>query len=145
MEPSAKPLKIDFDMLQLALSDHSGVEWFLDRESGECLSLSPYEGVEEEAEIRVALEQRPDRFAFIVPLPSFYEKNLMAEFADDIKPDELNAHLARALSGRHPFRAFKDVLLDYPEQREAWFQARDQGLRRAALEWLEENGIQPEL
>jgi Uncharacterised protein family (UPF0158) len=41
------------------------------------------------------------------------------------------------------FRRFKDVLLDYPTEREAWFAFRDGHVRGAARDWLEEKGITP--
>jgi hypothetical protein len=48
-----------------------------------------------------------------------------------------------ALAGRGAFRRFKDVLLHYPAEREAWFAFRDRHVRAAAWDWLEVKGINP--
>jgi hypothetical protein len=47
-----------------------------------------------------------------------------------------------ALDGKGAFRRFKDVLLDYPAQREAWFEFEDQKINAAVEEWVRESGIE---
>jgi hypothetical protein len=46
-------------------------------------------------------------------------------------------------SGRGAFRYFKDVLLDYPAERERWFQFKRERLQQRILDWLEAHGITP--
>jgi len=41
-----------------------------------------------------------------------------------------------AINGKGAFRRFKDVLLDYPEEREEWFQFKGAKVQERALEWL---------
>ena len=41
------------------------------------------------------------------------------------------------------FRYFKDVLLDYPAERERWFQFKRERLHLRILDWLEAYGITP--
>ena len=48
-----------------------------------------------------------------------------------------------ALDGRGAFRRFKDVLADYPAERERWFGFRDECLRQAMDEWLADHDIEP--
>ncbi|CAB3389524.1 UPF0158 family protein [Kyrpidia spormannii] len=66
---------------------------------------------------------------------------LMAEFADTISASTIRRRLERALSGRKPFRHFKDVLADYPEERERWFDFEHEAHRRQIIRWLESHGI----
>jgi hypothetical protein len=51
--------------------------------------------------------------------------------------------LWRSIQGSRPFRRFKDTLLDYPQERERWFEFEAQQGRRRALEWLEDEEIEP--
>ena len=46
-----------------------------------------------------------------------------------------------AISGRGAFRRFKDVLLRYPEERERWFQFKNEWMQERALEWLDDIGV----
>ena len=41
-----------------------------------------------------------------------------------------------AINGKGAFRRFKDVLLNYPEERERWFHCKDNRAQARALEWL---------
>ncbi len=48
-----------------------------------------------------------------------------------------------ALDGRGAFRRFKDVLAEYPAERERWFGFHDERVRKAMREWLEDHDIEP--
>ena len=52
-----------------------------------------------------------------------------------------NEHLAEllefAINGNGAFRRFKDVLINYPEEREKRFQFRDDRMKERAIEWLD--------
>ena len=65
----------------------------------------------------------------------------MEAFINTVSNRRLQEHLERALSGRGAFRSFKDVLLDYPAERERWFQLKQDRLHQRMLAWLDEQGI----
>lgn len=65
----------------------------------------------------------------------------MAEFAETVANAHLRELLAVALRGKGSFRRFKDVLLDYPAERERWFAFRDERLRGRIEEWAEDEGV----
>lgn len=77
------------------------------------------------------------------PLGSRVEYRWMAEFTETVADARLHDRLEVALEGRGPFRGFKTVLANYPAERERWFALRDERLRAAAREWLEEQRIEP--
>jgi hypothetical protein len=80
-----------------------------------------------------------------VPSESSYEGySDMAAFIDTLRNPHVRDRLARALSGRGAFRYFKDVLLDYPAERERWFQFKQYRLQQRITKWLEEHGITPQ-
>jgi hypothetical protein len=81
---------------------------------------------------------------FAIPQVESYEGyNEMVAFIGTVSNPRLRARLERAISGRGAFRYFKDVLEDYPKERERWFRFRDERMQRRILDWLEEEGIEP--
>lgn len=66
----------------------------------------------------------------------------MADFTNGLTNKELQDKLAIALNGRGCFRRFKDVLLDYPEERESWFAFEEKRRRERFEEWLEDEEIE---
>jgi hypothetical protein len=68
----------------------------------------------------------------------------MQDFIDTVHSPLLQERLERAISGRGAFRYFKDVLLDYPDERERWFQFKNAQMTERMLDWLETLGITPQ-
>lgn len=67
----------------------------------------------------------------------------MAEFITTVRSPRLQERLERAIRGRGAFRHFKDVLLDFPTERERWFQFKHEQLHQRILDWLEAEEITP--
>lgn len=67
----------------------------------------------------------------------------MEAFIVTVHNPRLQEQLERAISGQGAFRYFKDALLDYPTERERWFQFKQDRLHQRMLDWLEELGITP--
>lgn len=60
----------------------------------------------------------------------------MVDFIATVKNERLAELLEVAINGKGAFRRFKDVLLSYPEEREGWFQFKDDRIQKRALGWL---------
>ena len=111
---------------------------FFDRQTGEVLTV--FEDMDEEdAEL---LDADPDRYLLIEPVPSSVGYEVMSDFVDTLPEGKVLRELARALQQRHPFRRFKDVLLDYPTVREDWFRFHEQAFMRIIQEWLDDYGVE---
>jgi hypothetical protein len=67
----------------------------------------------------------------------------MEDFIATVQDQRLQDRLWRAISGRGAFRYFKDVLDDYPRERERWFEFKDTQVRQRILEMLAEENIEP--
>jgi hypothetical protein len=67
----------------------------------------------------------------------------MKAFIATVRSRRLQERLERAIGGRGAFRYFKDVLLDYPTERERWFQFKQERLHQRMLDWLEAHEITP--
>ena len=98
------------------------------------------EGVSED-EIDAGLNA--GRLIHVEPLGSNVEYRWRAEFTGAVRDARLRDRLEVALDGRGAFRRFKNVLLDFPAERERWFAFRAERLHFAASEWLGELGIEP--
>jgi hypothetical protein len=84
-----------------------------------------------------------DRFIAIPAEGSHEGYRDMEAFIATVRNRRLQERLERAISGRGAFRYFKDVLLDYPAERERWFQFKRERLQHRILDWLEAHGIIP--
>jgi predicted nucleotidyltransferase len=67
----------------------------------------------------------------------------MEVFIATVEDQHLSELLWVAIRGRGAFRRFKDVLYDYPRERERWFEFSDAQVRRRVLDWLNFEGIEP--
>jgi len=136
------PPKIDIQDIAMALDDHSGSEWYLDRQTGECVYRPFDPGLDENDELEVALDADPERYVQIEPLSSRTGFQLMADFTASLAEGKARSDMERALNGRKPFRAFKDALDAHLPERERWFKFRDDFMQAEARRWLEEQGIE---
>ncbi|RPI30315.1 MAG: hypothetical protein EHM70_14205 [Chloroflexota bacterium] len=67
----------------------------------------------------------------------------MEAFIGTVRDRGLQERLERAIRGRGAFRYFKDILLDYPAERERWFQFKQERLHQRILDWLLAHEITP--
>lgn len=67
----------------------------------------------------------------------------MEDFISTVQNNRLQDRLTEAIRQHRPFRRFKDVLEDYPEEQERWFNLSNSRIHERALEWLKDQGIEP--
>jgi len=91
----------------------------------------------EELELARNIQENPDRYVYIEPLPSYEKYNLMEEFAS-MQKERLRELLFVALNGKGAFRRFKDVLLNFPEERQKWFDFENEWMEKQAIEFLDD-------
>ena len=144
---STKRVPVDWNDLEMALTSNPG-EWtcYLDLETGE-VRMVPMDRLDDDAdglsEDEIDAGLYAGRLIHVEPLGSNVEYRWMAEFTGMVDDARLRDRLEVALAGRGAFRRFKNVLLDFPAERERWFAFRDERLHAAAREWLGELGIEP--
>jgi hypothetical protein len=143
------PIRILQGDLTTAIEDNSfDHQWMLDLNTGEVLfvpSDSGFGGMEEWEEQLEQIEQEPDRYRRIEPIPSRDGFIIMEEFAESLPDSNFRDRLYRALSSRHPFRYFKDVLCENEKVRQQYFAYRDEQLLYHAKRWLRYESIDAEL
>jgi hypothetical protein len=85
----------------------------------------------------------PDRFISIDARPSYEAFKDMEAFIETVADIELRDRLLDALDRRRPFRRFKDVLIEFPEEQQQWYAFQNARLREHIVEWLHDEGIEP--
>jgi len=147
---------VSLDKLIDALEEGSDSAFgFLDRESGEVYFISdealsyseseeepPYalaDWQKEEFELAKRL-QSSDRYLAIPGPRDVHEWNIMAEFSNQIKRDDIRVKFVDSIRGSGAFRRFKQQLAHFGLWDE-WNRFRREAFGEFMREWCEENGI----
>jgi hypothetical protein len=137
---------VDWDDLELALTMHSDEQSaYLNLRTGKIeLVAHSFTG----DDVGLSEEEVETGFAEgylipVEPISSRVEYGWMAEFAETVAGRILREMLDLALDGRGAFRRFKDVLSNYPAERERWFAFQQERFDQEMQEWLAENEIEP--
>jgi hypothetical protein len=110
---------------------------YLDLKTGEILFISEYMDDEETRKLKDQIEEEFERYEPIPKAESHEGYRDMQDFITTVEDEHLVELLEVAINGKGAFRRFKDVLLNYPQERERWFKFRDDRMEERALEWLE--------
>ncbi len=116
-------------------------ESFLDLRSGEVVTVA--QGAIDYAETRAKVQAGGDGFLRVEPAASREQYKWMERFVVGVTDEALHERLVIAIDGKGAFRRFKDVLLNYPTERERWFTYRGDLLHWNMQKWLEKEQIEP--
>ena len=92
-------------------------------------------------EVAIDLEENWENY---ISLPSKFdvdEYEIMVEFSDSIEDVRISNQLSNALHGRGAFRRFKDTAIRLNVEKK-WYDFRDEALKKIAVDWCEDNGIE---
>jgi GrpB-like predicted nucleotidyltransferase (UPF0157 family) len=124
-------------------------EYFLNIETGDIVYDSSYIDVTDTEHLE-RMEEVEDGFGeiyFRVPKIDSHEGYIsMEDFIDNVKVDRIKHELYKAISGnKGVFRRFKDVLSNYPDIQEQYYQFKNERNKEKVLEWLKSENIEFEL
>jgi hypothetical protein len=135
-------IPINWTDLETAFERNSPeTESFLDTRSGEVVTVT--EGAIDYAEQRGKVQAGGEAFVRIEPAASREQYKWMERFVVGVTDEALRERLVIAIDGKGAFRRFKDVLLNYPTERERWFSYRAELLHWAIQKWLEKEQLAP--
>jgi len=140
----SRPLLISrAEFLQAFRDQTPDNEWWLDRQTGELIFVSPEVAPEDEHELDVEALKRdePQRLLAIAPVSSRDAYRLMQQFIAQLDDDNIAEMLSDAIGQKRAFFQFQDRLHDVPGMREQWLAAEQQGLTALAEQWLAQQGI----
>jgi len=125
-------------MLLYAFEDNSFErEYFLDLETGRIEILFTDDAFQQEDEdLQESIEAHEGRYWRIDPIEPRESFSIMEKFISTIQDTQAAESLRRALTGRKPFRNFKETLTHYMDIREQWFLFKQRELKRLAIEEL---------
>ncbi|KXA94752.1 hypothetical protein AKJ65_03550 [candidate division MSBL1 archaeon SCGC-AAA259E19] len=141
-------LKVDLDDLCWAYEDaYLGNSYYLDIETGEVLFFSDNltgteggpEGIEE------IEDEVGDRYIALPRTSPREGYRDMEEFIETVEDEDLKEKLSIAIDGKGAFRRFKDVLNQYPDERERWFEFKGNRTEKRVRRWLEAEDIRREI
>ncbi len=138
-----RELKVNIDSLIDALETNcEDLSYYLDTESGEVVE---FWGLDEDGNELDAEEADPywsdERYIRIDPIESHEVYRFMERFIPTVEDEHLQYLLWVAINGRGAFRRFKDVLCEYPDERECWFSFQHELIKEWAVDWLRGEGI----
>ncbi len=135
-------IPINWTDLETAFERNSpDTESFLDTRTGEVVTVT--EGAIDYAEQRTKVQAGGEAFVRIEPAARREQYKWMERFVAGVTDEALRERLVIAIDGKGAFRRFKDVLLNYPTERERWFTYRGELLHWAMHKWLEKEQLAP--
>jgi hypothetical protein len=135
-------IPINWTDLETAFERNSpDTESFLDTRTGEVVTVT--EGAIDYAEQRSKVQTGGEAFVRIEPAASREQYKWMERFVAGVTDEALRERLVIAIDGKGAFRRFKDVLLNYPTERERWFSYRAELLHWAIQKWLDKEQLAP--
>jgi len=133
---------------------------YLDKQEGKVLLLMDDElrAVEEDNDLtnrgewerenielaKAVLAEDRSRFLSLPDSFDIHEWEMMQRFALSLNNEEHSDALLDAIHGRGAFRYFKDRIHNL-DLAEAWYKFREEKYRQIALDWCQENGIEPDV
>jgi hypothetical protein len=116
-------------------------ESFLDSRTGEVITI--VDSGEGTGELRGRVTAGGEAFIRVEPASSREQYKWMERFVASVTDEALRERLVISIDGKGAFRRFKDVLLNYPSERERWFSYRAELLHWNMQEWLKREDLQP--
>ncbi len=135
-----REVPVSWEALEDAFENNSPeVHSYLHLDTGEVIRI--VDGIADPAmHARVSTDSQ---YLRIDPVSSREQYRWMERFIDSVDESVLRSELVRAIDGKGAFRRFKDVLMNYPVDRERWFTFRSDRLRACMEAWLTAHGIDP--
>jgi len=134
-----RPVPIDWGALADAFENNAPeVHSYLHLETGDVLRATA--GVTDPAvHARIAGDRS---YLKVDPASSREQYRWMEQFTFTLEDGRLRSELEQAIDGKGAFRRFKDVLANFPFDRERWLAHRADRLRACMETWLDAQGIE---
>jgi len=97
MEAPVQVLDVDWADLELAFRDATGAENYLDRDSGEIMTVIA--GFSDEEELKESLSKHPERFLRIPSIDAAHGRAVMANFIGTLPPSSMKVKLTKTSTG----------------------------------------------
>jgi hypothetical protein len=137
-----RTIPIRWNELEMAFERNApDTESFVDARTGEVVVI--VDGQPEAGELRTRVVAGGEQYVKIEPASSREQYKWMEQFVAMVEDPALRERLLISIDGKGAFRRFKDVLLNYPAERERWFNYRAELLHWQMQQWMEREQITP--
>jgi hypothetical protein len=135
--------KIDWEELCEAIGDYSRTHHrFLNKNTGEILILSDYMSQAAKTDMKKRTEgSQLSDYALVPPMASRESYRMLEDFIRQMGDEKLKKQLTEALTDETPFKSFKELVFNHPEERKRWIEFREHDLLDRAKKWLKEMGV----
>lgn len=138
-----RTIPIRWNELEMAFERNApDTESFVDARTGEVVVI--VDGQPEAGELRSRVVSGGELYVKIEPASSREQYRWMEQFVAMVEDPALRERLLISIDGKGAFRRFKDVLLNYPAERERWFNYRADLLHWQMQQWMEREQIEPQ-
>lgn len=139
-KPAMRKVPIAWEALEDAFENNAPeVHSYLNTETGDVIRV--VDGIADPAVVSRIAEDPV--FMRVDPVSSREQYRWMERYIATVEESEFRRRLIQAIDGKGAFRRFKDVLMNFPVERERWFAFRSERLRTAMEGWLDAHGIEP--
>ena len=128
--------KIDKSILWSPITDYSGINYYLNIETGEL--VDDLEGQLDDD----VLEN--DKYVYVEPISSREAYTFREDFIGTVKDIELERRLTIAINGRGAFRMFRQTLQDYPDEKKRWIAFEEEKISQYIDIWIENLALDQE-
>jgi hypothetical protein len=137
-EEALRKVPVAWEALEDAFENNAPeVHSYLNLDSGEVIRV--VDGIAEPTmHSRIAADPN---YLRVDPVSSREQYRWMERYISTIEDSEFRQRLVSAIDGKGAFRRFKDVLMNFPVERERWFTFRSERLRIAMEGWLDAHGL----
>lgn len=137
-----RSIPIRWNELEMAFERNApDTESFVDARTGEVVVV--VDGQPESTELRSRVIAGGEQFVKIEPASSREQYRWMEQYVAMVEDPGLRERLLISIDGKGAFRRFKDVLLNYPTERERWFHYRGELLHWVMQQWMDREQIEP--
>ncbi len=154
-ERPRRQLPVDLQELEFAFEfDQPEARYYLNLDTGALLFITDEDRAHIEeyglddpnhpTKLPADLEANPDATYVLVPsLPSHEGYTFMRDFIDTVANARLQDALANAINQRKPFRQFRGIIDNYPDELQRWYAYKSSRVQVLVREWLDDLGISP--
>jgi len=134
------------DDILFSMENQDG-EYLLDTQQNQIIDIN-FDDIEEEPDFNEIDFDKTDRYISLPQWSSADGYRLMEKFSSELKNPIIRQELSAALNrNKGVFRAFKDVLEQYPETVKHWYIFKEQKMKEEVIDWYnslrEEWGLKP--
>lgn len=139
--PRMRTLTVDWADLEIAFRDATGAESFLDKETGEVVTLM--KGFEDEPELRQKVNRSPGRFLLLPVVDASFSKDVLHAFIARMQKSPHKDKLAEAEHGAGGFARSMQMLRDDKALFASYSRFEQAALMKRVETFLGEHDIAP--